>query len=226
MSVRNASRITESLKQERIGSRMNKCTWLPPSTQQEPPTPAPPPPVTRSENQKQVEMKHKTTERGFQEVEFTDANMYPCSLQQSSAVGTEEGAIQRPGSSMVWLGPFEGRMHLDRDQVAELIALLNSWVKTGSFAEEPPTEPSSPQEFELGQKVKHRASGEVGIVTAIHTQCNKHSVIEHAQIVVAKIKSQKHIFCECDDQPTGIVSVSAGLEKEFEVDAFLLEACS
>lgn len=44
------------------------------------------------------------TSRGFQVVEFRDANGEKCSLQQSSAILTGPLSVDRPGSSAIWLG--------------------------------------------------------------------------------------------------------------------------
>ena len=46
----------------------------------------------------------KRTGRGFALVEFTDAYGCKCSLQQSSAIGDDDDAVNNPGSSFVWLG--------------------------------------------------------------------------------------------------------------------------
>lgn len=87
------------------------------------------------------------TERGFELIEFTDANGVQCSLQQSSAIGQEPGDFDNPGSSFIWLGcaqnadPIDGhkvapRMHLNRDQADALVECLVNWWNTGSFDEE------------------------------------------------------------------------------------------
>lgn len=86
------------------------------------------------------EMEVKTTERGFELIEFKDRNGEPCSLQQSSATDLESDA----GAAFVWLGcernasPHMGhqlspRMHLHREQVIELVTHLQAWLETGSF---------------------------------------------------------------------------------------------
>jgi hypothetical protein len=105
-------------------------------------------------------MERTKTKRGFEIVNFNDANGVDCSLQQSSKIGRQEGALENPGSSFLWLGcndanpmhlvlddhpswrPVEmpaeyianTRMHLNPDQVRMLIANLQSWLDTGSFA--------------------------------------------------------------------------------------------
>ena len=45
-------------------------------------------------------MKVKTTNRGFELIEFEDSNGKACSLQQSSATDFERG----PGGDYIWLG--------------------------------------------------------------------------------------------------------------------------
>ncbi len=68
------------------------------------------------------------TARGFELIEFTDRNGQDCSLQQSSAAD-----FQDPGTSAVWFGVGETRMHLSLEQVKELIPFLQAWVDNGSF---------------------------------------------------------------------------------------------
>src|SRR4051812_32635371 len=71
-----------------------------------------------------------TTERGLRITEFVDLYGAVCHLQESS-LATDEA---------VWLGVFKdlkgdevrrGRMHLNREQVAALIPLLQLFVDTG-----------------------------------------------------------------------------------------------
>jgi hypothetical protein len=52
-------------------------------------------------------------------------------LRTSGAVGHYADSKERPGTSYLWVG---NRFHLDREQVAELIAHLQAWLKTGHFA--------------------------------------------------------------------------------------------
>lgn len=73
----------------------------------------------------------KKTSRGFELIKFDDANSHPCTLQQSSAM--DDRGAANPGSSYIWLGKGDERMHLHRDQVRELIARLDMWLATGSF---------------------------------------------------------------------------------------------
>ena len=84
-------------------------------------------------------MEVKKTSRGFEYIEFTDRNGESCSLQASSIIGGYDDALDRPGSSAVWLGlnnakhDCADRMHLSRERVSELIKQLRSWLKTGKF---------------------------------------------------------------------------------------------
>ena len=75
----------------------------------------------------------RVTSRGFQCITFVDANGELCSIQQSSAIGDTPDAADRPGSSMLWLGAGENRMHLDRGMVVALIAELQEWVDNGKW---------------------------------------------------------------------------------------------
>ncbi len=77
---------------------------------------------------------NKRTRRGFEYVEFQDANDFECTLQQSSAIdGTEKG-MQHPGTSFVWLGRENSeRMHLNRDHVLGLVDRLKNWLDHGHF---------------------------------------------------------------------------------------------
>ena len=70
----------------------------------------------------------KTTQRGFQIIEFLDIYKNDCTLQQSSLA-----LYEQPGAGAVWLGVGENRMHLDQALVKSLIATLQTWLDTGSF---------------------------------------------------------------------------------------------
>lgn len=69
------------------------------------------------------------TERGFQLIKFTDLYDKSCSLQQSSLAD-----YMTPGTSALWLGAGEDRMHLDLAQVKLLIVQLQHWVDHGKFS--------------------------------------------------------------------------------------------
>lgn len=66
---------------------------------------------------------------------FGDANSETCSIGQSSAIGDYDDALQRPGTSFLWLGIDRyKRMHLSREHVAELVALMQYWLTHGTLS--------------------------------------------------------------------------------------------
>lgn len=92
------------------------------------------------------------TERGFQIINFKDYYNIECSLQQSSLA-----IYQKTGTSAIWLGCVNAnprvlikglgwvklpmpdeyladtRMHLNLEQVEDLIQHLQKWVRNGTF---------------------------------------------------------------------------------------------
>ena len=76
------------------------------------------------------------TERGFQIL------LHPTCLsgeksriaQQSSAIGDYCDAIERPGTSALWIGNDH---HLNREEVRSLIDHLQRWLETGSLEDRP-----------------------------------------------------------------------------------------
>lgn len=76
----------------------------------------------------------KQTERGFDRVEFTDANGLDACVMQSSAI--RDDRKDNPGSSCLWLGLERREAHLNRQMVAELIPLLQRWLETGLLREQ------------------------------------------------------------------------------------------
>lgn len=90
------------------------------------------------------------TTRHFEVILFKDRYESPCSLQQSSIFDDEHA--NHPGATAIWLGidrqdtthdgmfdaANQTRMHLDRKQVQALIAVLETWLKVGSFTEDKP----------------------------------------------------------------------------------------
>ncbi len=48
----------------------------------------------------------------------------------SSIVGDYDDAFERPGTSALWVGECH---HLNREEVAELVAHLQAWLTTGSL---------------------------------------------------------------------------------------------
>ena len=96
------------------------------------------------------------TNRGFSIIYFKDGNDKECQLQCSSAIGDYEDSFGRPGTSFVWLGLenadpkilsekgwvsypihkdvlLNTRMHLNREQVENLIDRLNEWLEKGKW---------------------------------------------------------------------------------------------
>jgi hypothetical protein len=71
------------------------------------------------------------TPRGFELIEhpaYADAPGLSLRLVgQSSAVGDYPDALERPGSSFLWVGQH----HLSREQVRELALHLAHWLETG-----------------------------------------------------------------------------------------------
>lgn len=83
----------------------------------------------------------ETTPRGFQVIRFADAHQMECSLQQSSAIDDTERGMSQPGSSFVWLGLGDERMHLHRDHVCDLVEQLRHWLVNGRFITDPTATP-------------------------------------------------------------------------------------
>jgi hypothetical protein len=69
------------------------------------------------------------TNRGFVCANFRDAYGEPSSLQESSAALVPH----------IWLGRDQMRMHLNQEQVAELLPLLHTFVETGKLESEQAT---------------------------------------------------------------------------------------
>ena len=61
----------------------------------------------------------KTTSRGFEIVNFLDANGEECSLQQSSAIGNDDGSLDNPGSSFIWLGCDDAKPKIMASQASQ-----------------------------------------------------------------------------------------------------------
>jgi hypothetical protein len=84
----------------------------------------------------------KHTGRGFELIEFNGRGQSKlCTLQQSSFTAP----LAKPGSSAIWLGRGDERMHLDREQVAALVTHLSAWLATGSFSPPQSTDPATRQ---------------------------------------------------------------------------------
>ena len=90
-------------------------------------------------------MNVETTARGFEYISLPSYANEPQPLRlvgQSSAVGEYPDALEKPGSSFLWIGGGDGPCHhLSREQVSELAAHLRAWLETGllSIAEKQQT---------------------------------------------------------------------------------------
>ena len=81
--------------------------------------------------------------------------------------------------------------------------------------------------FEVGQVVRHKTSGQKGIVTSIHEVCTKHSDAQHVVIDLAKKPpfTGRDELGPCRLEPTGTVSVNTGFyENDVKVKTYLLES--
>lgn len=97
-------------------------------------------------------MKEQITNRGFGLVEFIDSKGVPCSIQQSSSaeeeaiwIGCDDAdpkyfipygnpswrKLEKPELATYWV--FNTRMHLTREQVEEIIPILQKFVETGEL---------------------------------------------------------------------------------------------
>lgn len=71
-------------------------------------------------------MKTTKTQRGFSRIEFEDFYSSKCSIQKSSLADDD----------CIWIGEdvlIKTSMHLNREQVAELLPYLQKFVKTGEI---------------------------------------------------------------------------------------------
>ena len=68
-------------------------------------------------------MNLETTNRGFVIGRFTDIYGEKCSIQKSS-LATDDA---------IWLGVDKNRMHLNKEQIAKLLPVLQKFVETGDL---------------------------------------------------------------------------------------------
>lgn len=61
--------------------------------------------------------------------------------QASSAIGNYDDALDRPGTSYLWIGKEH---HLNREEVREFIRQLQAWLDTGGFAFTTASSPRTP----------------------------------------------------------------------------------
>ena len=90
-------------------------------------------------------MKVVRSERGFERIvhdSYANEPVPDCTLVgASSAIGNYEDSWDRPGSSFLWIGNTDHAMHINRDEVRELIVHLQSWVESGNLAIETQEQP-------------------------------------------------------------------------------------
>lgn len=75
-----------------------------------------------------VEFKERATERGFDLIEFPDYYGQPSSIQASSLA-----LYEQPGTSALWIGAGENRMHLTVENVRAVRDYLTRWLNTGKL---------------------------------------------------------------------------------------------
>lgn len=78
-------------------------------------------------------MDYQKTGRGFEVVMHDSYSNEPEPMrlvQQSSAIRDYPDALQRPGSSCLWIGDNH---HLNREEAAELMNRIATWLATGSL---------------------------------------------------------------------------------------------
>ncbi len=73
----------------------------------------------------------KLTDQGMQRIDFPEFSNIECLVQQS-ATNRENSP---PGSVFLWLGTLRAPMCLDRQRVAELVSVLQTWLDTGKLVE-------------------------------------------------------------------------------------------
>lgn len=78
--------------------------------------------------------------------------------------------------------------------------------------------------FKIGDKIRHKASGEVGVVKHIRTRCIKHSVVEHSKILIWKYTGRENTLGECDQQWSGWLDIDTRIHKGvLTVEGYLFE---
>ena len=68
-------------------------------------------------------IKEGITENGYKIIEFQDLYAKNCSIQESS-LATDNA---------IWIGVNDNRMHLNKEQVIELIPILKKFADTGEL---------------------------------------------------------------------------------------------
>ena len=72
------------------------------------------------------------TDQGAQRIEFAEFSSCKCIIQQS-ITPLENTPF---GGAFLWLGTRQDPMCLDRQRVAELVNVLQTWLDTGKLVEE------------------------------------------------------------------------------------------
>lgn len=75
----------------------------------------------------------KMSDRGFTTLHhpnYINGQKYDRLVSESSAVGTYEDSMDKPGSSFLWVGNAH---HLNRDDVKELILFMECWLECGEL---------------------------------------------------------------------------------------------
>lgn len=80
-------------------------------------------------------MRIAISDRGFRFLThptYLDDKVTSRLASESSAVGDHPDAVERPGSSFLWVGQDH---HLSREEVAKLVAAMQHWLETGRLPE-------------------------------------------------------------------------------------------
>lgn len=80
-------------------------------------------------------MKVVKSDRGFRIVvhpTYLGKNSLGRVFGESSAVGNYDDSLEKPGSSYLWVGEHH---HLNREEVAELIGYMQTWIDAGRLPE-------------------------------------------------------------------------------------------
>ena len=96
------------------------------------------------------------------------------------------------------------------------------------MADDKDKQPDRECPFRISDLVRHRASGERGIVVAVGRRCVFHTPLEHAALTMGRIgrpKSSDLTTDECVYAYNGEVTLSVGLAADpVDIEDYLLEA--
>lgn len=94
-------------------------------------------------------MQTVASDRGFLYINYPSYPAEDCGggeerrlVSESSAIGDYEDSWDNPGSSFLWVGDNH---HLNREEVAELVAAMQHWLDNGRLPE-PPSQPDDESE--------------------------------------------------------------------------------